>query len=93
MADMWTVDTMKAAFLGVTAHWTEVKGKKWEMHSEVVGFRLVSGAHSGKNLGQYFMGVCDRIGIMNMKQSKVQHYLSDHNRYISDTLTAPHHYS
>jgi hypothetical protein len=92
-ADMWTVDTTKAAFLGVTAHWIEVKGKKWEMRSEVVGFRSVSGDHSGKNLGRYFVGVCDRIGIMNMKRSKVQHYLSDHNRYISDALTAPHPYS
>jgi len=78
-ADMWTVDTTKAAFLGVTAHWIEVKGKKWEMHSEVIGFRMVSGDHSGKN----FVGVCDQIGIMNMKRSKVQHYLSYHDRYLT----------
>jgi hypothetical protein len=71
---MWTVDTTKAAFLGVTAHWIEVKpGPKeiWSMRSEVVGFRPVSGDHSGKNLGRYFVGVCDRIGITDMDQSKV----------------------
>ena len=72
--DMWTVNTTKAAFLGVTAHWIEVKKEpeeRWMMHSEVIGFRTVSEDHSGKNLGQYFVGVCDQIGITNTDQSKV----------------------
>jgi hypothetical protein len=70
---MWTVDTTKAAFLGVTAHWIEVKMKPqetWKMRSEVIGFRSVSGDHSGNNLGRYFVGVCDRIGITNAERSK-----------------------
>lgn len=66
-ADMWTADTTKVDFLGVTGHWIEVKGETWEMRSEVIGFRLVSGDHSGKNLGRYLVGVCDRIAIMNTK--------------------------
>lgn len=37
-ADGWTVDTTKAAFLEVTAHWIEVDGDKWNMHSEVIEF-------------------------------------------------------
>ena len=41
------------------------------MRSEVIGFRPISGDHSGENLGHYFMGVCDRIGIMDTHQSKV----------------------
>jgi len=53
--DMWSADTMKAAFLGVTAHWINVKRRegeeRWEMCSEVVSFQSVSGDHSGKNLG------------------------------------------
>ena len=77
---MWSADTTKAAFLGVTAHWIDVKGREggetWEMRSEVIGFQSVSGDHSGKNLGRYFVGVCDRIGIMNTKRSKVQSGLS-----------------
>ena len=77
---MWSADTTKAAFLGVTAHWIDVKGREggetWEMRSEVIGFRSVSGDHSGKNLGRYFVGVSDRIGIMNTKRSKVQSGLS-----------------
>jgi hypothetical protein len=72
---MWSADTTKAAFLGVTTHWIDVKRKEgeetWEMRSEVIGFRSVSGDHSGKNLGRYFVGVCDRIGIMNTQRSKV----------------------
>ncbi|EDR03890.1 uncharacterized protein LACBIDRAFT_331039 [Laccaria bicolor S238N-H82] len=54
-ADMWSADTMKAAFLGVTVHWIDVKRKEgeetWEMRSEVIGFRSVSGDHNRKNLG------------------------------------------
>ena len=52
-ADMWTVNTTKAAFLGVTAHWIEVKmepQETWAMRSEVIGFRPVSGDHSGENI-------------------------------------------
>jgi hypothetical protein len=60
---MWSVDTTKAAFLGVTAHWIEVKSKSWVMRSEVIGLRSVSGDHGGENLGRYFVGVCDRIGL------------------------------
>jgi len=30
-ADSWTIDTTKAAILGVTAHWIEVKGGKWKV--------------------------------------------------------------
>ena len=40
-ADMWTVNTTKAAFLGVTTHWIEVKmepQETWAMRSEVIGF-------------------------------------------------------
>lgn len=61
--DMWSADTTKAAFLGVTAHWIEVKEGRWVMRSEVIGLRSVSGDHGGENLGRYFVGVCDRIGM------------------------------
>jgi hypothetical protein len=30
-ADSWTVDTTKAAFLGVTAHWIEIRNGKWKV--------------------------------------------------------------
>jgi GH25 family lysozyme M1 (1,4-beta-N-acetylmuramidase) len=70
-ADGWTVDTTKAAFLGVTAHWIEVDNNKWNMLSEVIGFRSLLGEHNGENLGRYFVGVCDCIGIIDSKQSKV----------------------
>jgi hypothetical protein len=60
---MWSSDTTKAAFIGVTAHWIEVKKGSWVMRSEVIGLRSVSGDHGGENLGRYFVGVCDRIGL------------------------------
>jgi hypothetical protein len=70
-ADGWSADTTKAAFLGMTAHWIDVKDAKWKMRSEVVGFKAVSGDHGGDNLGRYFMGLCDRVGICNQAESKV----------------------
>jgi hypothetical protein len=58
-------------FLGVTAHWIEVKEGKWKMRASVVGFRALSGAHDGKNLGRYLVGVLDRVGILSKTASKV----------------------
>jgi hypothetical protein len=55
----------------MTAHWIEVKDEKWSLHSEVVSFKAVSGDHSGWNLGWYFVGMCDRVGICSQEGSKV----------------------
>ena len=55
----------------MTAHWIEVKDEKWKLRSEVIGFQPISGEHSGGNLGRYFVGLCDRVGIMSKNESKV----------------------
>jgi len=60
-------------FLGMTAHWIEVKEKTWKMRAEVIGFKALSGAHSGENLGRYTVGLLDRVGIMDEKGSKASH--------------------
>jgi hypothetical protein len=70
-SDGWTAEAMKKGFLGVTAHWIQVKDGIWEMRSELVGYKPVVGDHSGENLARYFMGVCDRVGIWTPEQSKV----------------------
>lgn len=72
-ADGWTSDCAQIGYLGATAHWIHVdpKTSKWSLRSETVGFRSISGIHNGKNLGRYFVGICDRIGIMSRTQSKV----------------------
>jgi len=58
-------------FLGITAHWIEVKEKIWNMRAEVIGFKALSGAHSGENLGRYAVGLLDHVGIMSQNESKV----------------------
>jgi hypothetical protein len=63
-------------FLGMTAHWIEVKGKEWKMRSEVIGFKALSGAHTGENLGRYAVGLMDRVGILDETGSKVRHILT-----------------
>ena len=54
------------------AHWIEVKEGKWKLRAEVIGFRGLSGAHSGENLRRYAVGLLDCVGIMDKVQSKVR---------------------
>ena len=56
--------------MGMTAHWIDVDEGKWKLCSEVIGFQGISGEHSGWNLGRYFLGMCDRVGICST-ESKV----------------------
>jgi hypothetical protein len=71
-SDGWSADTTKASFLGITAHWIEVTDGKWNLRADVVGFKAVSGDHGGRNLGCYFIGLCNHIGICNAYGSKVR---------------------
>jgi hypothetical protein len=59
----------------MTAHWIEVKDGNWKLRSEVVAFKGLSGEHSGGNLGRYFVGLCERVGIITQNQSKVRGHL------------------
>jgi hypothetical protein len=70
-ADGWSVDTTKMGFLGMTTHWIEVKEGKWKLRAEVIGFKGISGAHTGENLGRYAVGLLDRVGIMEKMHLKV----------------------
>ena len=62
---------MKVRFVGMTAHWIEVRDKIWTLRSAVIGLRAISGTHAGNNMGRYMIGICDRVGIMSKTQSKV----------------------
>ena len=73
MSDGWTADNTKGSFLGMTAHCIEVTDGEWKLRAEVVGFQPISGEHSGENLGKYFVGLCDCVGITSEKNSKVRH--------------------
>ena len=37
----------------------------------MIGFKGLSGEHSGGNLGRYFIGLCERVGIITQTGSKV----------------------
>ena len=69
--DGWSADTTKAGFQGMTAHWIEVKEGKWKMRAAVIGFKALSGGHSGENLERYSVGLLDRVGIMDKNGTKV----------------------
>ena len=79
-ADGWTADTTSHAFLGMTAHWIDVETQEvedgmtkevWTLQSAMIGFHGISGGHDGGNMGRYFMGVTDRVGITGKNHSKV----------------------
>lgn len=71
--DLWSADQTKASFFGLTAHWIQVdQSKKWNIKSHVIAFQAISGAHTGDNIGRYFMGLCDRVGVISWAQSKVR---------------------
>jgi len=59
----------------MTAHWIEVNDGKWKMRAAVIGFKAISGSHTGENLGRYTVGLLDRVGIMDKKKSKVRIYV------------------
>ena len=58
--------------MGVTAHWIERKSDKmWTLTSNVIAFKSIIGTHDGENLGQYFVSLCKRAGILDAKNPKV----------------------
>ena len=69
--DGWLVDTTKAAFQEMTAHWIEVKTEKWKMQAAVIGFNALSGNHDGENLRRYTVELLDCMGIMHKNGTKV----------------------
>ncbi len=70
--DGWSADNTKMLFQGMSAHWIEVKDGRWKMRASMIGFKGLSGAHSGENLGRYAVELFDCVGIMNNKESKVK---------------------
>ena len=72
-ADGWTADNTKASYLGMTAHWIKVDKEKWSLCSEVVGFQAISGEYNGWNLGRYFVGLCDHVGICSTGELKISY--------------------
>lgn len=69
---------MKMGFLGMTAHWTQVVKGKWKLKVAVIGFKGLSGTHSGENLGRYAVGLLDHVGIMDKTGLKVSHLVCQH---------------
>jgi hypothetical protein len=59
----------------MTAHWIQVKDEKWKLRNAVIGFKGLSGGHSGENLRRYSVGLLDCVGIMDKKRSKVSHII------------------
>ena len=70
--DEWTNEVTKTSYIGMTAHWIDMRDGKRELRGEVVGLRVILGDHGGDNLGRYVIGLCDCVGICSKQNSKVQ---------------------
>ena len=70
-------------FQGMTVHWMEVKDGKWRLQTEVIGFKALSGPHSGENLGWYTVRLLDWVGIMSKKGLKAS---PDHIQYLYNLI-------
>lgn len=86
-ADGWTADMMKVGFLGVMAHWIDVREKKWELKVSVIGLKGIVSTHKGDNLGRYILGICDHVRIMGKEHSKVSVMAVTCSDSNVDTLT------
>ena len=73
-------DKMSKGFLGMTAHWIDIEEEQlksgqtvqhWMLRGVVIGFRCIAGGHNGENMGRYFMGITDRVGITGRTFLKV----------------------
>lgn len=64
----------KASFMGITAHWIEsdAQTSTWALCKEVIAFRAISGPHDGVNLGGYFVGLCERVGLIGGQSTRVR---------------------
>ena len=63
--------------MGITAHWIEADPNTclWKLHSEVIAFRGILGAHSGLNLAWSFIDLCDLARIVTDHTTKVCHVI------------------
>ena len=63
---------MSAGFTGLTLHWIHVdESGEWSLKLAVIGMCGLSGNHGGKNARRFFVGLCDRVGLIGKVQSKV----------------------
>ena len=71
--DMWTVPHTSDPIMGMLIQWIEVQEDgTWRFRDEVGAFRKIFGKHNGANLGRYFVGLLDRVGVTSRKHNKVR---------------------
>ena len=72
MTDLWSVNQTKESFMGITAHWIEIDAMThiWSLSSQVIAFCSVASSHDGYNIGQYLVGLCEHVGIIDFGKSE-----------------------
>jgi hypothetical protein len=65
-----------------------LKTQAWTLRAEVAGFHLLHGTHAGANLGRYFIGLCDRVGIMSPKHQRYAFTYYFHNQCHLNLIVA-----
>lgn len=74
--DAWSRNKSDGSFLGGTMHYINVDGLTWRLASKVFCFYPITGRHDGENLGQYLLGLLDRVGITSPTHNKVHTFFA-----------------
>ena len=67
--DLWTEEHASLAYFGMIAQWIDTNSDSWCLRSEVIAFHKISGNHSGKNLGRYFIKFTDCASITSKRKA------------------------
>ena len=79
--DLWTREQTGDPYFGMLGQWFDVSDLGWTFRAGVLAFNVISGQHSGENLGRYYVKFLDRVGITSKSHCKVS-YTSNVYRLI-----------
>lgn len=84
--DTWTLEE-KDAYIVLKAHYVSTAGE-WLMEDDLIGFTLLQGSHTGKNLAKIVFETCKKLGIVTKvtRLGLLIALISFHNGLFADWL-------
>ena len=83
--DGWSALGLKAAFLAIKGYWID---SDWVRHEELLGFPVISGNHTGANLGQIVNKVITRLGCQGKLIAVTTDNASNNNTMVREVEKA-----
>ena len=83
--DAWSALGLKAAFLAIKGYWID---QNWVKHEELLGFPVISGNHTGANLGQIVNTVISSLGCQGKVIAVTTDNASNNNTLVREVEKA-----